>query len=226
MTNTHSGQPVLRSGDPLENSRLAVILLHGRGGTADDILGLAHAFALDGITYLAPQARNGSWYPNSFLAPIEDNEPWLSSAIATVGQTLELCKSAALSQGAIAVCGFSQGACLSTEFVARNPHRYAGLIAFTGGLIGPPGISLRHEGSLDGTPALLSSGDPDPHVPWERVVSSGEELERMGGTVELLRHPGRPHTILKGEIEAARALLVRARDAAPLRRSSGAEVVR
>jgi predicted esterase len=162
------------------------------------------------VAYLAPQAAGHSWYPNSFLAPIKENEPWLSSALAKVGSIVTSAVEAGLPRERIFICGFSQGACLSTEFSARNPARYGGVIALTGGLIGPPDADLTHAGDLGGTPALFSSGDPDPHVPWSRVVASAEQFAAMGAEVQIQRYPGRPHTVLPQEIKAARELLLRA----------------
>jgi phospholipase/carboxylesterase len=207
MTDPHRRTPVSRLGVDLANARCAVVLLHGRGGTADDILNLAREMYDERVAYLAPQAAGNTWYPYSFLAPIEQNEPWLSSALAKVASVVESCTSAGLSLPKIALCGFSQGACLATEFVARYPARYGCLVALTGGLIGPPGSDLHHEGSLAGMPALFSSGDPDPHVPWSRVEASARQLERMGAEVQLMRHPGRPHSILPTEVSAAKILI-------------------
>ena len=203
----HAQQPVLQAGAPLAEARGAVVLLHGRGGSAEDILELASAFDQLGIAYFAPQAAGHTWYPSSFLAPREENEPWLSSALDKVGSIVASIEAAGISRERIVIAGFSQGACLSTEFVASNPARYAGLIAFTGGLIGPVGMDLRHEGNLAGTPALLLSGDPDPHVPWQRVVDSAKELERMGAKVEVIRYPGKPHSVSADEVKRARAML-------------------
>lgn len=203
----HAGQPVLQAGAPLAEARGAVVLLHGRGGSAEDILGLADAFGREDLAYLAPQAAAHSWYPMSFLAPREENEPWLSSALDKVASVVASIEAAGISRERIVIAGFSQGACLSTEFVASNPARYAALIAFTGGLIGPLGMDLRHEGDLAGTPALLMAGDHDPHVPWQRVVDSAKELERMGAKVEMVCYPGKPHSVSGDEVKRARALL-------------------
>jgi phospholipase/carboxylesterase len=208
MLDPHGNMPVSRAGHDLKGAQCAVILLHGRGSTAEDILGIADALYDDRIAYLAPQAANNTWYPYSFLAPIEQNEPWLSSAIAKVESVIQTCVAAEIQRSSIAVCGFSQGACLATESVARHPAHYGALIAFTGGLVGPSDLELHHEGSLAGTSALFSSGDPDPHVPWSRVEASARELEQMGARVELMRHAGRPHTILSKELEAARSLIL------------------
>lgn len=207
MNNPHRDTPVLQIGVGLSTARAAVVLLHGRGASAEDILGLAQEMHHDGFAYVAPQAANHTWYPFSFLAPIEQNEPWLSSALGKITAVVDQCVSSGVPRERVAILGFSQGACLATEFVARNPSRYAALIAFTGGLIGPPGSDLHHAGSVAGMPALFSSGDPDPHVPWSRVQESAQELERMGAQVSLTRHPGRPHTILPSEVEAADKLL-------------------
>jgi predicted esterase len=184
-----------------------VILLHGRGGSAEDILSLANDFNLPSLAYLAPQAAGNSWYPNSFLAPIAQNEPWLSSALRKVQTIIEMVNAQGISTDRIVVGGFSQGACLSTEFVATHPQRYAGLIAFTGGLIGPPGADLTHAGNLAGTPAFLGSGDPDPHVPWQRVEQSARILTEMGAAVTIRRYRNRPHTISAEEIDLARTFL-------------------
>jgi predicted esterase len=207
----HRNQPVLQSGAKVEGASGAVILLHGRGASAASILSLADALrasAVDErIAFLAPQAAGSTWYPNSFLAPRKSNEPWLSSALSRVESIVNGLVEAGLGRERMVLCGFSQGACLATEFVASHPTRYAGLIAFTGGLIGPPGSDLSHTGELEGTPALLASGDPDPHVPWSRVQESAAVLEQMGAQVNIERYPGRPHTISEAEFRRAQALL-------------------
>jgi phospholipase/carboxylesterase len=182
----------------------AVILLHGRGATSDDILGLADQFDIPGVSYVAPQAPGNTWYPYSFLAPIEQNEPWLTSALNSVEQAVA---DLALPREKIVIAGFSQGACLASEFVARNAARYGGLIAFTGGLIGPPGAVFRYPGSLAGTPAFLGAGDRDPHVPWKRVQETAKALSELGAAVTLKQYPGLPHTINQDEIAQAKQLI-------------------
>jgi phospholipase/carboxylesterase len=206
----HNSQPVLRGGAPLEGARGVVVLLHGRGASAEDILMLGEALQRPELALVAPQAAGHTWYPNSFLAPRESNEPYLSSALAKVAAVVEDIEAAGVPRERIVIAGFSQGACLTTEFAASNPARYAGLIAFTGGLIGPLGMDLHHDGQLLGTPALLLSGDPDPHVPWQRVEETARELNRMGAVVQAVRYPGRPHTVSMPEIELARTLLQQA----------------
>jgi phospholipase/carboxylesterase len=201
QTQTHQG------GIPLNEAVGAVVFLHGRGGSADDILRLAQPLRHAGLAYLAPQAAAQTWYPYSFLAPIAENEPWLSSAIRKVAATVRLATDAGISTHRIFLCGFSQGACLATEFVARNPTRYGGLIGYTGGLIGPPDTDITHTGDLQGTPVFLGSGDPDPHVPWERVEKSAAILREMKAQVTDRRYPGLPHTINAEELDFGRMLI-------------------
>jgi predicted esterase len=191
----------------LNQAQAAVVLLHGRGASAEDILGLAGEMYDERIAYLAPEAADHRWYPYSFMAPIAENEPWLSSALEKVGAVVQLAMNGGVSLERIFLCGFSQGACLSTEFIARHPARYGGLVAFTGGLIGPADADLHHAGDLAGMPALFSSGDPDPHVPWSRVLASAKQFTAMGADVKTQRYPGRPHTVLPQEIKSARELI-------------------
>jgi phospholipase/carboxylesterase len=207
MTDPHRDQPVRTLGAPLAGAAAAIVLLHGRGASAEDILGLAGEMYDERFAYLAPQAADHRWYPFSFMAPIAENEPWLSSALAKVGAVVELAVNAGIPLERIFVCGFSQGACLATEYIARHPARYGGLVAFTGGLIGPAGADLHHAGDLAEMPALFSSGDPDPHVPWSRVLESAKQFTAMGAEVETKRHADRPHTVSPKEIKAARELI-------------------
>ena len=203
----HGAQPVLQHGVPIAEADSVIIVLHGRGGNARDILSLGEALASNQSAVLAPQAAGGTWYPLSFLAPREQNEPNLSSALAKIGSIVQDILDAGVASDRIVLCGFSQGACLATEFVASHPRRYKGLVAFTGGLIGPPGSDLTHAGDLAGTPAFLGAGDPDPHVPWKRVEESASILRAMAAEVTLKRYPGLPHTVSLEEIQSARVLL-------------------
>jgi phospholipase/carboxylesterase len=208
----HAGGEVYRAGVALEDAAGVVILLHGRGASAGDILSVASA--LDGerlrLAFLAPEAVGSSWYPNSFLAERASNDPWVSSALRKVQSVVELAVAAGVARERIVVGGFSQGACLATEFVATRPARYAGMIAWTGGLIGPLGSDVSHTGDLAGMPAFQSSGDPDPHVPWSRVEESARVLTAMGAQVTTRRYPGKPHSVSAEEIELARQLVERA----------------
>jgi phospholipase/carboxylesterase len=204
IADPHRNQPLLRLGVDLSEADRVAILLHGRGGSAEDMFSLGEALGGPHFGYLAPEAANHTWYPYSFLAPIEQIEPYLSSAIGRVESIVQLVMAAGISADRVVVAGFSQGACLATEFVARHPRRYAGLIAFTGGLIGPPDSDLKHAGDLAGMPAFFGSGDPDPHVPWQRVKQSAEVLKGMGADVAVVRYPGMPHTVTPDEIQSAR----------------------
>lgn len=207
----HRSQPVLHLGAPLAEAHGAVILLHGRGASAQDILGLSNELAHPGLIYMAPQAAGHTWYPTSFLAPQAQNEPNLTSALAKVKSIVDEAVAAGIPTERIILCGFSQGACLSTEFVARNPTRYGGLIALTGGLIGTNEevAAATRPATLAGTPGLLLSGDPDPHVPWSRVEQSAAILEAMGADITTRRYPGRPHTVTREELELANEIVSR-----------------
>lgn len=205
----HRGGRVASAGAPLAAARAAAILLHGRGATATGILELAGELAAPGLAFLAPQAAQGTWYPLSFLAPLEANQPWLDSALATVGDRVAQIEAAGIPVERIALVGFSQGACLASEYVARRPRRYGALAAFVGGRIGPPGTRFASAGDLAGTPALFAAGDPDPHVPWARVEESAANLEAMGAQVTRSRRPGFPHSIHPADLAVARALLAR-----------------
>jgi predicted esterase len=204
----HADTPVLFAGKPPGSGAGAVVMLHGRGGSAEDILSLAPQLEIPDLAYLAPQAAAHTWYPASFLAPLAQNEPWLSSALARVSAVLQMCNDAGVPTERIAILGFSQGACLATQFVATHPRRYGALLALTGGLIGPPGADLTHPGDLAATPAFFGSGDPDPHVPWARVQESAQVLTAMGARVQTRRYPNRPHTISRDELEIARRVLL------------------
>jgi predicted esterase len=195
------------SGVPLDEADAVVVLLHGRGGTADGMLDLARDLSRQGVAWLAPQAAGNSWYPHSFLAPLESNEPGLSSGLDVIETALESARRAGIPDERHLLLGFSQGACLTLEFSARRPRRFGGIVGLTGGLIGPPGTSWAFDGSLDGTPVFLGSSDPDPHVPWSRVEETALVLERVGAAVTLRRYPGMAHTVNSEEIDMARSMI-------------------
>jgi predicted esterase len=203
----HAGQPVLRLGPRIDDARLAVILIHGRGASAEDILGLAREFATVDVAYLAPQAAGNTWYPYSFLSPIPQNEPWLTSALGVVSRLAQTLGEQGVSAERIAILGFSQGACLTLEFAARNPRRYAGVIGLSGGLIGPPGTPRIYPGSLDSTPVFLGCSDVDPHIPVERVRESTAVLRTMKAIVDERIYRGMGHTVNSDEVAAVKALL-------------------
>jgi len=207
VSDPHDGQPVLHYGAPIDSARLAAICVHGRGASAEDILSVAPEFGTDDVAYLAPQAADRSWYPYSFLTPIQKNEPWLTSALGLLTKLVSSLEAQGYASDRIVLLGFSQGACLSLEFAARNPHRYAAVIGFSGGLIGPPGTPRDYQGSLTGTPILLGCSDIDAHIPLERVHETTEVLRRMGATVDERIYKGMGHTINADELEAARRLV-------------------
>jgi predicted esterase len=184
----------------LEKARAAMIMVHGRGASAEDILGLSGDLKQPGFVYLAPQAAGYSWYPNSFLAPIASNEPGLSSGLAIIASVLEQLAGAGIPAERTILLGFSQGACLSLEFVARNARRYGGVAGLSGGLIGPDDTPRNYAGSLAGTSVFLGCSDVDFHIPKERVLLSAEVLQRMGGDVTTRLYPGMGHTVNRDEL--------------------------
>ena len=203
----HKGQPVVSSGEPLESASASVIMLHGRGGRAEDILALAGEVGAPGSAYLAPQAAGHTWYPYSFLMPIAQNEPYLTSALSTVERVLSSVKEAGIPAERTVLLGFSQGACLAAEYVARNARRYGGLVVFSGGLIGPEGTPRDFTGSLEGTPVFLGCSDVDAHIPESRVRESAAELDRLGAEVDLRIYPGMGHNINRDELDSAKAMI-------------------
>lgn len=203
----HAGQPVRRSGPSQGDARLVAILVHGRGASAEDILGLAGDFTATDIAYLAPQAAGGTWYPYSFVAPLHQNEPWLGSALRVIETLLEEARQQGVPSDRVALMGFSQGACLALEFVARHAHRYALVAAFSGGLIGPSGTPRNYAGSFDATPIFIGCSDIDPHIPLDRVRESGAVFRRMGASVDERIYPRMAHTIVADEICAVDAML-------------------
>ena len=203
----HANQPILRAGPPPEQAPATLIMIHGRGAGAESILALYQPLGISDLAALAPEAAGATWYPYSFLAPMESNQPYLDSALRRIETLVIDLLSRSVPSEHIALLGFSQGACLTSEFVARHPRRYGALMALTGGLIGPPGTPRNYTGALDGTPVFLGASDPDPHVPFERVQETSAVLTRMGAQVEIRRYPGMPHTINQEELNACRALI-------------------
>lgn len=203
----HAGQQILHRGAPIAAARLAAILIHGRGASAEDILGLSEEFSASDVAFLAPQAAGATWYPYSFLAPIAQNEPYLTSALGVIATLVEQLAQQGLPAGRVVLMGFSQGACLTSEFAARHARRYAGLAALSGGLIGPPGTARAYAGAFDGTPVFMGCSDVDPHIPVERVRESAEVFRRMGAVVDERIYPGMGHTVSRNEVEAVNSLL-------------------
>ena len=203
----HQGQPVLLAGEPLERARAAMVMVHGRGATAESILELAVELDRPGFAYLAPQAANNSWYPQSFLAPIPSNEPWLSSALALLATVIQQVEARGIPLERTMLLGFSQGACLSLEFAARHAQRYGGIAVLSGGLIGPDGTPRDYAGSFAGTPVFLGCSDQDFHIPKERVQHSAEVLQRMGADVTMRLYPGLGHTVNRDEIDFVSSMM-------------------
>jgi len=207
----HQDQPLLDHGAPLADASVAMILLHGRGASARGILGLADELDVPDVAYLAPQAAGRSWYPESFLAPIDQNEPQLSSALQTVADTIVHASEHGLTAEQVVLLGFSQGACLATEYAVRHPQRYGGVVGLSGGLIGPDSRRERtvdaEEGTLDGTPVFLGCSDQDPYIPRERVEETADVLRGLGAKVTMRIYEGLGHTTNEDELRHVRALL-------------------
>lgn len=202
----HSGQPVLMTGEPLNSARAAMILLHGRGATAQDILTLVDEIEQPGFTYLAPQAASGSWYPNRFLDLTSSNQPWLASALAVVDKLLEHLQRSAVGPERTILLGFSQGGCLALEYAARNARRYGGVVGLSAGVIGADEEARQDRGFLEGTPIFLGCSDRDPHIPKERVERSEEILKSLGGKVTLRIYPNMAHTVNRDELDFIRQM--------------------
>lgn len=203
----HQGQKVYTAGQPLEQAKAAMILVHGRGATAPSILELANELHHPDFAYLAPQAAGNTWYPYSFLSPMEQNQPGLSSGLQAIADLLARIEEAGIPAEKIVIGGFSQGACLSSEFVARNARRYGAVLLFSGGLIGPPGTPRNYPGSLDGTPVFVGCSNVDFHIPEERVHETAGTLEKMGANVTKRIYPNMGHTIIQDEIDQARKIV-------------------
>jgi len=203
----HGGQPVERAGAPLAEARAAVIMVHGRGAAPRNILDLVPVIGVDGAAYRAPAASGNAWYPKSFMAPIEENEPGITSGISVVHGLIDEVIAAGIPASRILLLGFSQGACLTSSAAQRRPDRYGGVIVFSGGLIGPPGTTWDEQGAFHGTPVFLGCSDRDSHVPEQRVRESGAVFERMGAAVTLRIYPGMGHLVNEEEAAFARDLL-------------------
>jgi len=203
----HQGQPVVAAGRPLREADAAVVMVHGRGASAESILTLADELGRPELAYVAPQAAGSTWYPYSFMAPIERNEPYLSSALEVLEGLLAKLEAEGIPAERTVLLGFSQGACLTLEFAARHAKPYAGLVALSGGLIGPPGTPRDYEGSFDGTPVFLGCSDRDPHIPEKRVHESAEIARRMGAQVTERIYPAMGHTVNEDELSWVADLL-------------------
>jgi phospholipase/carboxylesterase len=203
----HLGQPLVLAGEPPGSARAAMIMLHGRGATAQDILTLTADLHCPGFIYLAPHAAGNTWYPNSFLAPIASNEPDLSSGLAVITSLLDQLAQVGIPAERTILLGFSQGACLSLEYTARNARRYGGVVGLSGGLIGPDGTPRDYPGSLAGTPVFLGCSDMDPYIPKERVEQATEALRLLGGNVTMQLYPHMDHTVNQDELHFVQGMM-------------------
>ncbi len=203
----HAGQPLATAGAPLGKSPVAMILVHGRNAAPPNILSFVPAFARPDITYLAPAAAGGTWYPLSFMAEKEKNEPGISSGLWVLEQLVQHVVRSGVRKNRIVLLGFSQGACLTSEFAASHADQYGGVVLYSGGLIGPPGTTWTYPGSFGGMPVFLGCSDVDAHVPKTRVDESAAVFQSMGATVTEQIYPGMGHLVNAEEIAFARALL-------------------
>jgi predicted esterase len=204
----HHNQMVLQVGTNYEDAELAVILLHGRGATAESMLPLVEYLSLQNAAFIIPQAGLNRWYPNSAFAPIETNEPDLTSALELIDSLVSKTKRQGFGDKQIAIGGFSQGACLALEYVARNPRNYAGLFAFTGALIGSPDQPKDYTGSFDGMPVFIGGSNVDPWVAHDLMVRTAGVFEELGARVNFHTYPGSSHTIIQDEVDAVRKMLL------------------
>jgi predicted esterase len=202
----HQGQTILEAGEPLAEARAAMILVHGRGASAADIMTLGAEVMHPGVAYRAPQAAGNAWYPNPFTAPIETNEPYLSSALEVLASLLASIEQTIPAERVI-LLGFSQGACLTLEFAARHARRYGGVVGLSGGLIGPDGTPRDYPGVFERTPVFLGCSDVDPHIRKDRVIEAADVFNRLGADVTFQLYPGMGHTVNAEEIEAVREMV-------------------
>jgi len=201
------GKNIFSAGRELSKDSKVLIMLHGRGGTAEDILSLASYLTVEHFTLLAPQATGNTWYPYSFLAPPIQNEPWLSSALNLLKELLNDLYNKSISSQNIYFTGFSQGACLMLEFVTRNANKYGGIAAFTGGLIGDKIYRENYLGDFELTPVFIGTSNPDPHVPIERVYATSNILKQMNASVTEKVYDNMGHTINQDEMEVANKII-------------------
>ena len=203
----HQGLPVLSGGGPLAKAKAAMVLAHGRGATASDILSLAAEFRQAGFAYLAPQAAGNSWWPQRFIDPIASNEPELTSALQVISDLLKRIEGAGIPAERTMLLGFSQGACLVLEYAARNARPYGGIAGLSGGLVGPDGTPRDYTGSLDGTPVFLGCSDMDFHIPKARVLHSADVLQKLGAQVTTRLYPNMDHTVNADEVGFVRRMM-------------------
>jgi len=198
---------LVRQGPAAAQARLTIVAVHGRGAAAANILPIAADLGLGDVAYVAPNAPGGTWYPYSFLSPLTQNEPQLTASLAVLDAVVGVLRAEGIADERIGFLGFSQGACLALEFAARHARRYAAIVAFSGGLIGPPGTPREYHGRFGGTPVFLGCSDVDPHIPLARVHESAEVFRRLGADVVERIYPGMGHLVSDDELAVARTIL-------------------
>ena len=203
----HQGGEVFTYGSNAAEAKAAVILIHGRGGAAQSMLPLAGEFGVPGVHYTAPQANNYTWYPYSFLQPIENNQPGISSGLQRIHDLIVQLQEDGIPKEKVMLLGFSQGGCLATEYAARHPARYGGVVGYSGGLIGPEIDFNNYDGYMEGTPVVLGCSTVDPHIPKERVDETEEVYQKLGANVQKKLYPGMPHTVNEDEIRIVRSMI-------------------
>lgn len=206
----HADQPVVQAGAPLGEGRAVVVMIHGRSAGPENILDLVPALDRPDLTYLAPAAANRTWYPFSFMAEIAKNEPGLSSALKMLESLVAKVESTGIPQSRIVVLGFSQGACLTSEFAMRHASRFGGFVIFTGGAIGPDGTEWNYDGDFGGTPIFMGCSDQDAHVPESRVHETAKMFRQRGASVDVRIYKQMGHVVNDDEIAAAQEILDRA----------------
>lgn len=207
VSGPHNGRPLYLSGESLSTAKAVLVMAHGRGASAEDMLGLAELLAVPGLAILVPDAAGHAWYPNIFTVPTRQNEPHLSSALAVIGETIAVAEAAGVPARRVMLLGFSQGACLVMEYAARNGRRYAGIAGLSGGLIGADDEPRKDRGNLDGTPAFLGCSDTDPYIPRQRIDHSAAILRKLGADVTVRIYPNMGHEVNEDEIEAVRGMI-------------------
>ncbi|MFW6003551.1 MAG: alpha/beta hydrolase [Halanaeroarchaeum sp.] len=207
MAGPHDDEPLVTAGTPLDAASAVMVLIHGRGASAQRIVGSMKAVQREGLAMLAPQAARNTWYPHSFLAPVEENEPGRSSGLEAIDRAVTRASEAGIPRSDVVLLGFSQGACLASEYLARNPRRYGGLAALSGGLIGESVDESSFDGSIEGTPVFLGCSDVDPHIPVARVELTARVFEDLGGDVTTEIYEGMGHTVNQAEYDRVAALV-------------------
>lgn len=203
----HGYERVVMTGEPLDSAYAAMIMLHGRGATAENIITLAEEFDADGFVFIAPQAAENTWYPYRFLNPIESNEPWITSGLNKISSLMAMVENRNIPSERIYLLGFSQGACLTLEYAARNAKRYGGIFGLSGGLIGPKETPRNYSGLMNSTPVFLGCSDIDPHIPVERVHETADIFNTLDADVTKVIYPGMGHTVNEDELDFINNLL-------------------